>query len=121
MRELKLRSGGTCEGCGEKPAEQAHHRQFKSRGGKGTLSNSLHLCGSGNHTACHGRAHSGYLGETVGWAIRSGYSPLDVPYFRLFDSTWWRLDDEGGKVQLNPHDAIEYLVLIGAIKQGMGN
>lgn len=119
LRALKRRSKGLCEGCGLNEASQAHHCQFRSRGGPDTLSNALHLCGSGNHTGCHGVAHSGHKGEALGWAIRSMHDPLLVPKFRTFDATWWRFDDDGGKEQVHPIDAREYLELIGAIREGV--
>lgn len=118
-RALKKRSKGLCEGCGLNEATEAHHCQFRSRGGPDTLGNALHLCGRGNTSGCHGIAHAGYRGESMGWAIRSKHDPLLVPKFRTFDRTWWRFDDDGGKESMNPIDAVEYLVLINAIRQGM--
>jgi len=53
---------------------QIHHRRYKSRGGGHEVSNLIHLCGSGNHTGCHGTAHTGE-GETRGWSIESGVAP----------------------------------------------
>lgn len=116
LRALKRRSGGVCEHCGVSEAREAHHRQFKSRGGAGVLSNALHLCGWGNHTGCHGTAHNGLTGERYGLAIRSGHNPQEVPFFRLFDGTWWRLDDDGNREAVHPADAVEYMTLIGSIK-----
>lgn len=116
---IEKRSGGVCEGCGVAPATEKHHRQFRSRGGSNRASNGLHLCGWGNHTGCHGRAHAGAIGESLGWAIRSGFDPLEVPVFRHVDSTWWRYDDDGSKTQIPAADAVEYLRLIGAIKDGL--
>src|SRR5690606_8934829 len=73
-KALRERSGGICEGCGWWPATQAHHRRYKSRGGGHELSNLLALCGSGNHTGCHGRAHTAE-GEQLGWSVESGIEP----------------------------------------------
>jgi hypothetical protein len=72
------RSKLLCEGCGSSSPLQLHHRQYKSRGGKDTVSNALALCGSGNHSGCHGRAHTGE-GERLGWSVRSGFDPGEVP------------------------------------------
>lgn len=74
---LEERSGGTCEGCGGAPATEVHHRKFRSRGGLHNLGNLLHLCGWGNHTGCHGRAHSADPPE--GWAVHSWDDPLLTP------------------------------------------
>lgn len=119
LSALKARSRGICEGCGVAKATQAHHRQYRSRGGPDTLSNALHLCGSGNHTGCHGNAHSA-KGESLGLSIRSGYDPANVPVQLVVDLTrvWVRLDEEGNRPRMNPIDALEYLHLIGAIKAG---
>ena len=122
-RLIATRSGGVCEGCGVAPAAQIHHRLFKSRLGFGNPANGLHVCvgaAGGNIDGCHGTAHSGYIGESVGWSIRSGFDPLLVPIFRRSDSSWWRFNDAGDKEQINPLTAIEYLVLIGSIREGAG-
>lgn len=117
IRDLKKRSRGICEGCGGAKATQAHHRQYRSRGGPDTLSNALHLCGSGNHTGCHGIAHTA-KGEALGWSIRSGFDPLEIPALLIVDFTevWRTLDDAGDHADVNPIDAIEHLTLIGARK-----
>src|SRR3546814_876167 len=58
-KQIEERSGGICEGCGEREATEKHHRKYKSRGGKDTLENALHVCGFGNNAkeGCHGEAH----------------------------------------------------------------
>jgi hypothetical protein len=73
---IKKRSGGFCEGCGQREATEYHHRKFKSRGGMGAVANGLHLCGWGNHTGCHGKAHS--ADPPTGWALKSWDDPLLV-------------------------------------------
>lgn len=72
------RCGGVCEWCGHARATQLHHRLYRSRGGLGLLVNAAALCGSGNHTGCHGRAHS-KAGEDAGWSVRVGQDPAVVP------------------------------------------
>jgi len=118
LRELKERSGGICEGCGINLASEAHHRQYKSRGGSGLLSNALHLCGFGNAEGCHGDAHN-LIGEQRGWSVRSGLDPALVPVFHLFDRTWTRNHEGEDPELLNPIDAVEYMLLVGAIKSGV--
>lgn len=117
LRELKRRSKGLCEGCGLNEATEAHHRQYKSRGGSGLLSNALHLCGFGNAGGCHAAAH-GLIGEQRGWSVRSRFDPAIVPVFRFFDGTWWRNHEGKEPEKLNPIDAVEYMMLINAIKSG---
>ncbi|HEY2644062.1 MAG TPA: hypothetical protein VGI56_09960 [Galbitalea sp.] len=115
IRDLKKRSRGLCEGCGVSQATQAHHRQYRSRGGSDLLSNALHLCGSGNHTGCHGIAHTA-AGEALGWSIRSGFDPEEVPVFHKFGGTWTRQPEGSEPVPINQYDAREYMVSIHAIK-----
>lgn len=91
------RSGGICEGCGQAPATEMHHRQYKSRGGKDTPDNLLHLCGWGNHTGCHGKAHQGG-GEARGWSVHSWDKPLNVP-FQDGSGTWWFLLADGTRLK----------------------
>lgn len=114
-KRLKSRSGGVCEGCGEHPATQAHHRQYKSRGGRGVIENAIHLCGSGNHSGCHGDAHTDE-GEAIGWSIRSGYDPLEVPAQIVVNgrTVYVRFTADGGREVIPDADAIEYLELIHA-------
>lgn len=116
QRQIRQRSGGVCEGCGVREATQMHHCQYRSKGGPEVASNGLHLCGSGNHTGCHGDAHGGKAAEAIGWSIRSGFDPLLVPKLLVVDGRqgWFRLDDEGGREPIAEADALEYLHLIGA-------
>ncbi len=117
LRAMKKRSKGVCEGCGLMEATEAHHRQFRSRGGPETLANALHLCGWGNHTGCHGVAHTA-VGEARGWSVRSGFDVLLVPVFGVvdFEGQWRRHDDAGGRELVPVADAVEYMQLIHAIK-----
>jgi hypothetical protein len=78
VKAVKNRSKGVCEGCGLVPATEIHHRQYRSRGGTDAVSNLLHLCGWGNHTGCHGVAHT-KAGEDKGWSVRSGFIPAERP------------------------------------------
>lgn len=55
-----------------------HHRQFRSRGGQHSVANLLHLCGWGNHTGCHGIAHS-QAGHDKGWSVQSWAVPTAIP------------------------------------------
>jgi hypothetical protein len=93
------RSGGTCESCGEAPAHDIHHRKYLSRGGTHDVSNLLHLCGLGNTSGCHGKAHNG--GEETGLSVPSWARHETWPVMRrgewvlLFDAPddeqrWWR-------------------------------
>lgn len=84
---VALRSGGVCEGCGAAPAEAVHHRLYRSRGGEDTVDNLLALCGVGNVDKCHGVAHT-LIGEHLGWSVRSGNDPADVPVFRKSTQSW---------------------------------
>jgi hypothetical protein len=118
LKALKKRSGGICEGCGVSKATEAHHRQYRSRGGSDDLNNALHLCGSGNHTGCHGIAHTAD-GEARGWSVRSGFDPAEVPARIVagFSQVWVRFEFAEFPTLMNPNDAVEYMALIGAVKR----
>lgn len=91
-RVAKNRSGGQCEGCLVEYATELHHRKFRSRGGGHEVSNLLHLCGWGNTSGCHGKAHG--PNPPQGWAISSGIAvPADVPLIRRGVPV--KFDDEG--------------------------
>ncbi len=72
------RSQLRCEGCGGEGPLQLHHRQYRSRGGQDTVENALALCGLGNASKCHGRAHTAE-GEALGWSVRSRFDPATIP------------------------------------------
>lgn len=90
---VRTRSQGLCEGCGQHPATELHHRRYRSRGGTHEVSNLLHLCGSGNHTGCHGKAHTG-AGEVLGWSVESGIAP-PAHYPLTYRGVRALLDDDG--------------------------
>lgn len=88
-RETRLalhnRSMGRCEWCGRADRHlEAHHRLYRSRGGRHDASNLVMLCGWGNTLGCHGRAHGAAEGDTeaaerAGMALRTGTDPAFVP------------------------------------------
>lgn len=90
----KARAFGLCEICGVKQATEIHHRQYRSRGGRHESANLLHVCGWGNHTGCHGRAHGGQIAETNGWSVESGVDPNLTQL--LYRGQWMYLTDDGG-------------------------
>lgn len=102
--KVRQRSGGMCEaGCG-KPASEIHHRRFLSRGGRHNLANLWALCGGeggmvgGNHSGCHGRAHSGAALEGEAISRHELRGEALVPVYDLQGRRWW-VDDLGGKVR----------------------
>lgn len=115
QRLIRARSRGICEGCGLAEAKEMHHCQYRSRSGPSTPGNALHLCGWGNTSGCHGVAHDGTKGEVLGWSIRSGHDPLEVPRRIVlnFTKVWALFDDEGGRTIITEQDAVARLVAIG--------
>lgn len=90
---LAERSDGGCELCVFERATNWHHRKNRSQGGQHTLSNALHLCGSGT-TGCHGMVtENPARAYDRGWSVRSGFDPADVPV--LYAGSWALLDDDG--------------------------
>lgn len=92
-RLVEERSGFLCEGCGEQPATNVHHRQYLSRGGGHELSNLFHCCGVGNSAGCHGTAHSGE-GHELGWSVNSWGDPKLTPV--LYRGVLVYLTPDGG-------------------------
>ena len=79
-RAVRIRAEGRCERCGKEVPTELHHRRFRSRGGEHTASNLVALCGWGNHTGCHGFAHSDDPHATLqGWAVSAwGREPHEI-------------------------------------------
>lgn len=90
---LRVRAHDTCERCGERFANNAHHRKNRSQSGRDELSNLLLLCGSGC-TGCHG-----YVTEHPadsyehGWSVRSTADPALIPV--LYRGRWVHLHNSG--------------------------
>jgi hypothetical protein len=110
-----MRANGICERCGAWSNLELHHRQYRSRGGQHTTANLVALCGWGNHTGCHGWAHTeGIKATAAGYQIASGNDPADVPIL-LANDVWARLDAK--VTPINKYDAVEYMHVVGAIKE----
>jgi hypothetical protein len=91
---VKERSFGLCEICGTARATEVHHRLHRSHGGLDVAENLLHVCGWGNHSGCHGKAHSDSDRYANGWAVRSGGNPALRPV--LYRGSLTILTAEGG-------------------------
>lgn len=91
---VKERSFGLCEICGKARATQVHHRLHRSHGTLDVPANLLHVCGTGNHTGCHGLAHSDSDRYANGWAVKSGGNPALTPV--LYRGRLMILTAEGG-------------------------
>lgn len=104
-RLVEVRSGGVCESCGDRPASDIHHRQYLSRGGVHDVHNLIHLCGFGNTSLCHGRAHTN--GWQEGLSIGRGYRSELIPV--LYRGVWVLPDDDGGLQRINESTA-EFLM-----------
>ena len=98
-RIVMERCGGICEGCGQKPATELHHRKYRSRGGGHEVSNLIYLCGWGNHTGDHGVAHSAE-GHELGWSVHSWDNPAHVPVLYRGVMSW--LTPDGRVVDVKP-------------------
>lgn len=115
------RAQGYCERCGRFTRTELHHRLYRSRGGQHTAANLIAVCGWGNHTGCHGFAHSGAAAEVDGVSLRSGRNPLLVPVKLAAPGgkfRWFLLDDRGIQTYLPTDDAVERLVEMGIRQEG---
>ncbi|MCW4458163.1 HNH endonuclease [Microbacterium sp. MPKO10] len=90
------RSEGQCERCFSAGPLELHHRKFRSRGGKHTVENLVALCGWGNHTGCHGKAHANGDG---GWSVHSWDNELYIPV-RDDRGVLWMLGKDGRKHEI---------------------
>lgn len=100
------RSGYLCEKCGQRRAEEVHHRLGKGMGGSrlpwvhmaGAL---LHLCGQCHEEVTNTRGLR-ELCETNGWIVsrRSGKRPTDVPVVLHYGFVL--LDNVGGWREWTP-------------------
>lgn len=97
---LNNRCMGRCEWCGHGGKRlEAHHRLYRSRGGRHNASNLVMLCGWGNHTGCHGRAHGADPGdldaaERAGMTLRTGQDPEQIEIRSVvFGIPQWLLPD----------------------------
>ena len=102
VRRLVLaRADGRCERCGAEGVHlELHHRRYRSRGGAHTASNLVALCGWGNHTGCHGWAHSDALAPAWGLSVASWGDPAAVPFWCPWRASWQLPDDGGGWAEL---------------------
>jgi hypothetical protein len=104
-RIVMERCGGLCESCGKRAVTDIHHRLFKSRGGGHDVVNLLGLCGGagglsgGNHSGCHGIAHSAE-GHELGLSVHSWDKPALVPVLYRGVMSW--LTPDGRVVDVGP-------------------
>lgn len=97
---VQERANGYCEVCGGVMYEGAlHHRKLKSRGGKDTVSNLIHI-----HHGCHNLNTDSIhlnpaMAEDKGWMVASWKEPHETP-FQLPDGSWALLLDDGTKKRL---------------------
>jgi len=89
-----------CVCCAQRATDR-HHRRFKGMGGSSlpdtdTAPNLVTLCGLGNTSGCHGRAHSDQQ-----WALANGYrvpqgaDPLTIPITHHAWGVVWLTTDGG--------------------------
>jgi 5-methylcytosine-specific restriction protein A len=99
------RSGGLCERCRSRPAEQIHHRCARQAGGSrhtpwiNRPSNLAHLCGT-NASRCHGYAteNRGGVAYDTGWVVRRGVADQaggchSIPVVDIYGQAWLLADD----------------------------
>lgn len=101
VRKIVLeRADGRCEKCGRIAHLELHHRKYRSRGGKHTVSNIVGLCGFGNTSGCHGWAHTSPDAHVDGFSVASWDEPETKPVARR--GVWVLLDEYGGVIAQEP-------------------
>jgi hypothetical protein len=101
---------------------ELHHRKYRSRGGRHTMSNLVVLCGLGNTSGCHQWAHTSPDARAQGYAIPSWVEeseevPILVP--SPSGSKRWVLFTENVKQEWAPvktEDAHQRLFDLGITK-----
>jgi hypothetical protein len=100
------RCGGRCERCGtalNRAGWQCHHRKFRSRGGRHSVSNAVALC-SACHTGSSRAVHRDLAGAAAsGYAVSALSDPALVPV-RLFDGRLVRLGHDGTYIPVRPEE-----------------
>ena len=99
-KAVHARAQGKCEGCGKFAPLELHHRKYRSRGGKHTVENIVALHGWGNHTGCHGLAHS--ADAPKGWALPSGRCDPAEEVFVALDGRVLLFLADGRAVETSP-------------------
>jgi hypothetical protein len=105
---VNFRAMGRCEWCGKRAERlEMHHRLYRSRkSNRHGPENLVGLCGWGNTTGCHGKAHTDRAAaEAAGMSIPSHVEPLTVPIFsNVFQLTMWIAAD--GFTQFHKPDIV---------------
>lgn len=100
---LARRALERCEWCGQAEGREVHHRKFRSRQGGDGLGNLVLLCGFGNTSGCHGRAHTEAAEATrLGFTVPSWGDPTSTPVFLAAWRLWALLQDDGDFVFTDP-------------------
>ena len=111
---VSSRDGGACVRCGAIGALELHHRRYRSRGGMHDAANLITVCGWGNHTGCHGWAHTDLRALGQGYSLRSGPVPAaQIPCWFPLERAWFLLNSDGSRDELIEADAMELMILAG--------
>jgi len=99
---IERRDSGICWHCGTDQTT-IHHRKNRGMGGQKSSisdrpSNLLTICPEFNG-AMESDVNAYRLATEMGWKLRTGEMPYDIPVYR-YDDTWWIIDDHGSKFQL---------------------
>jgi hypothetical protein len=95
-----------CVHCGTYVAAVPHHRQNRGMGGskkRDNPANILVLCAEVNGLL-ESDATWAVRAREYGWKLRPWDDPLYVPVFDSRSLTWWRLDDDFGRVSVEWED-----------------
>lgn len=92
-----------CPHCGDTDTLQTHHRRNRGVGGSKILDrfdNLIRVCAALNY-AMESDANVAMQAKDMGWKLGQ-WQDFSQPVFDTQTITWWQLDKDGSKVQVDP-------------------
>jgi hypothetical protein len=104
FQKLLNRDGGHCLHCGTTEGLVPQHRKNRKMGGSRRLevpSNTIVLCSLMNGLI-ESDAVSARWAMERGWKLRNNENPATTVVWDSTTATWWLLDDNYGRTEVNP-------------------
>jgi hypothetical protein len=104
FQKILDRQGGKCLHCGTTEGLVPHHRKNRKMGGSRRLevpSNVLAVCSLLNGLM-ESDAQTAEWARDRGWKLRNNQDPAMTPVKDNTTNSWWLLDDDYGRTEVNP-------------------